>query len=193
MSNVISSLIFAHRNVGKTQNGEIGRAPVAVAQALNVVKEVSKYNKTVAQGTDAAVSIFTNMAKTSKAADYAVKGVSWATKHVNPMIAASGVLKVAMSDDKLSAGIKETSALGTMFAGEKIANIALKALAQCKNPKIAKLFNTNTKLGMIVHGVLFVGASIASYALGEKLGDNLAKEVKTEFNYGKRDKIDQMA
>ena len=193
MSNVVSSLIFAHRNVGKTQNGEIGRAPVAAAQCLNVINEVSKYNKTVAQGTDAAVSIFTNMAKTSKAADYAVKGVSWATKHVNPMIAASGVVKVAMSDDKLSAGIKETSALATMFAGEKIANMALKALAQCKNPKVAKFFNTNTKMGAIIHGVLFVAASIASYALGEKLGNQAAKEVKTELNYGKKDKINQLA
>ncbi len=193
MSNVISSLIFSYRNVGKTQNGEIGRAPVAAAQAINVINEVSKYNKTVAQGTDAAVSIFTNMARTSRAADYAVRGVSWATKHVNPMIAASGVLKVAMSDDKLSSAITETSALGTMFAGEKLANMALKALAQCKNPKVAKFFNTNTKLGAIVHGVLFVCASIASYAIGEKLGDNLAKEVKTELNYGKKDKINHMA
>ena len=193
MSNVVSSLIFAHRNVGKTQNGEIGRAPVAAAQAINVINEVSKYNKTVAQGTDAAVSIFTNLAKTNKAADYAVKGVNWATKHVNPMIAASGVIKVAMAEDKLSAGIKETAALGTMFAGEKLANMALKALAQCKNPKIAKLFNTNTKVGAIVHGLLFVAASIASYSVGEKLGDNAAKEIKTELNYGRKDKINQMA
>jgi len=194
MSNVISSLIFAHRNIDKTQNGDIGRAPVAAAQCVNVLNEVSRYNKAVAQGTDAAVSIFKDMAKTNKAAEYAVKGVSWATKNVNPMIAASGVLKVAMSDDKLSAGITETSALATMFAGEKLANKALEALGKCnfKNANIAKLFNKSSKVGAIVHGLLFVAASIASYSAGEYMGKDLAKEVKAEWGI-KSDKIDHIA
>ena len=194
MSNVISSLIFAHRNIDKTQNGDIGRAPVAAAQCINVLNAVSKYNKAIAHGTDAAVSVFKDMAKTSKTADYAIKGISWATKNVNPMIAASGVLKVAMSDDKVSTGITEISALSTMFAGEKLANKGLEALGKInwKNPKIAKLFNKNTRIGALLHGILFVSASIASYATGEYMGKNLAEEVKNEFRF-KNDKIDQMA
>ena len=75
MSNAVSSLIFACRNVNKTENGEIGRAPVAAAQSINVLNQVSKYNKAIAQGTDAAVSVFENLAQKSKAVDYAVKGV----------------------------------------------------------------------------------------------------------------------
>ena len=80
MSNAVSSLIFAYRNVGKTQNGEIGRAPVAAAQGINVLSEVARYNKAIAKGTEAATSMFSNLAKHNKAVDYAVKGVNWATK-----------------------------------------------------------------------------------------------------------------
>lgn len=194
MSNVISSIIFAHRNIDKTQNGDIGRAPVAAAQCINAFGEISRYNKVLAKGTDAAVGLLQNAAKNSKALDYTLKGVSWATKHVNPMIAVSGIIKVAREEDKLSTGITEGAALGTMFAGEKIINNALTALSKCnfKNPTIAKIFNKNTKIGAVVHGILFVAGSIASYSMGEYMGKKLAKEVKTELTY-KPKKLNQIA
>lgn len=194
MSNVVSSIIFARRNIDKTQNGDIGRAPVAAAQCINAFGEISRYNKVLAKGTDAAVGLLQNAAKNSKALDYTLKGVSWATKHVNPMIAVSGVVKTIRSEDKLSTGITETSALGTMFAGEKLVNCVLEALSKCnfKNPAIAKIFNKNTKIGAIVHGVLFVAGSIASYSLGEYMGKKMAKEVKTELTY-KTGKLNQIA
>ncbi len=179
MSNAVSSLIFAYRNVGKTQNGEIGRAPVAAAQGINVLSEVARYNKAIAKGTEAATSMFSNLAKHNKAVDYAVKGVNWATKNVNPLICVSGGIKVLTSDDKVSSAIKETSALATMFAGERLAKEIL--------PKIIK---SQGKGGALLKGILFVCASIGSYSAGEYFGKNLSKEVKASWDFGK---INQMA
>lgn len=181
MSNAISSLIFAYRNVGKTQNGEIGRAPVAAAQGIKVLNEVARYNKFLAKGADATVSVFNDLAKKNKAVDYAVKGVNWATKNVNPLICVSGVLKVAMSEDKTSAAINEVASLSTMFAGEAIAN------------KVLKKIPLKGKTGALIKGVLFVGASIGSYSLGEYMGKDLAKEVKSSWSFGNNSKINQMA
>lgn len=184
MSNAISSLIFAFRNVDKTQHGEVGRAPVAAAQGVKVLSEVSRYNKALAKGADATLSVFNNLAKKSKAVDYAVQGVNWATKNVNPLICISGGLKVATADDKTDAAIKEVAALSTMFAGEAIAKNTL--------PSIVKKLPVNNKIGAIIKGVLFVGASIASYSLGEHLGKDLSKEVKANWAFEPA-KINQMA
>ena len=184
MSNAVSSLIFACRNVNKTENGEIGRAPVAAAQSINVLNQISKYNKVIAKGTDAAVSVFDNLAQKRKVVDYTVKGVKWATKNVNPLICVSGGVKVLMSDDKTTAAVKEVAALSTMFAGEAVAKKLL--------PKLIANLPVGSKAGAIINGLLFVGASIASYSVGEKLGTDLAKEVKT--NWAKEpQKINQMA
>ena len=184
MSNAVSSLIFACRDVNKTENGEIGRAPVAAAQSINVLNQISKYNKVIAKGTDAAVSVFDNLAQKSKVVDYTVKGVKWATKNVNPLICVSGGVKVLMSDDKTTAAVKEVAALSTMFAGEAVAKKLL--------PKLIAKLPVGSKAGAIINGLLFVGASIASYSVGEKLGTDLAKEVKT--NWAKEpQKINQMA
>ncbi len=184
MSNAVSSLIFACRNVDKTQNGELGRAPVAAAQSINVLNQVSKYNKVIAKGTDAAVSVFENLAQKSRVVDYTVKGVKWATRNVNPLICLSGGVKVLMADDKTTAAVKEVSALSLMFAGEAAAKRLL--------PKLIAKLPLGTKAGAIVNGLLFVGASIASYSAGEKLGKSLAKEVKTNWTIEPA-KIDQMA
>lgn len=181
MSNAISSLVFACRNVDKTQNGEIGRAPVAAAQGIKVLGEVARYNKALAKGADAAISVFDNMAKHNKAVDYAVKGVRWGVNNVNPLICASGVLKVAMSEDKTESAVKEVAALATMFAGEGIAKNIL-----------PKLIKTKGKMGAIIRGLLFVGASIGSYSIGEYMGKDLAKDVKSSWSF-KPAKINQMA
>lgn len=89
-----------------------------------------------------------------------------------------------MSDDKTTAAVKEVAALSTMFAGEAVAKKLL--------PKLIAKLPVGSKAGAIINGLLFVGASIASYSVGEKLGTDLAKEVKT--NWAKEpQKINQMA
>ena len=167
MSNAISSLIFMFRNVDKTKNGEIGRAPVALAQGLKVIEGASHYNATIAKGTDAAINIFTKAAEHSKAAELALKGTRWAVHNVNPMICVSSGIKVLKSDDKTSTAVKELSAISAMLAGESVAKKVL-----------TKIFKSGSMPAKIASGLLFVCASIASYSLGEYIGKDLAKTVK---------------
>ncbi len=168
MFNVLSSIIFAKRNVDKVQNGDIGRAPVAAAQATSVFNEVAHYNKRIAKGADAAISAVETYAKSHKAAGYALKGLKWATNNVNTLIVASSVLKVARTEkgERKKAAVKEGAAIATMITGERIAKAIL--------PKIIK---GNSKLALVATGLAFVGASIGSYALGEKIGKDLGKTI----------------
>ena len=183
MFSAVSSAIFAYRNVGKTEKGEYGRALVAVAQGLNVLNEVARYNKAIAKGTDAAVSVFDSLAKKSKVVDCGVKAVKRRKKNVNPLICASGALKVAMSDDKKTAAINEAAALTTMFAGERIAKAAI--------PKILEKIKLPGKMNAVVKGVAFVCASIASYSAGEYLGNKINEEIQPPAK--RKEKIDQKA
>ncbi len=182
MSNAISSLIFCARNVDKTKHGDIGRAPVALAQGLKVVDCVAEHNKAVAVGTEKAASVFAEAAQHSKFADRLLKATKWAKNNVNPMICISSGIKVIKSDDKLSTGLVELGAISSMLAGEGIAKKLL-----------AKIFTSGSIYSKIASGVLFVGASIASYSLGEKVGKDLAKEVRANIGDKKQSKIDQMA
>ena len=184
MSNIISSAIFACRNVDKTQNGEVGRAPVAAVQTINVMNQAAKYNKAIAKGAELTTSVFNKWADKNRVVNYTVKGINWATKNVNPLICVSGGVKVLMSDDKVSSGIKEAAALSTMFAGEAVAKKVL--------PEIIKKIPVGNKVGTLINGLLFVGASIGSYSVGEVLGKDLAKEVKANWS-GKSSKINQKA
>ena len=198
----VSSLIFACRNVDKTKGGEIGRAPVAAAQGIKVANEVVRYNKALSTGADAAISAFDTIAKHSKVVDYGLKGVRWAVNNVNPLICVSSGIKTLTAEDKISTAIKEVGALSTMFAGEAIAkkllnnkelhkNIATKLTEYAPKlmTKAKPLFSG--KIGNIIKGLTFVGASIASYTVGEKLGNNLANEVKA--NWSREPKINQLA
>ncbi len=201
-ANAVSSLIFACRNVDKTKGGEIGRAPVAAAQGIKVANEVVRYNKALSTGADAAISAFDKMAKSSKVVDYGLKGVRWAVNNVNPLICVSSGIKTLTAEDKVSTGIKEVTALSTMFAGEAIAkqllnNKELHKTIATKATKVApKLMEKiapalSGRIGNIIKGLLFVGASIASYTVGEKLGNNLVEEVNV--NWGREPKINQLA
>lgn len=174
MFNVLSSIIFAKRNVDKVQKGDIGRAPVAAAQATSVFNEVAHYNKKIAKGADAAISAVETYAKSHKVAGYTLKGVKWATNNVNTLIVGSSVLKVARTEkgQRKQAAVKEGAAIATMIAGEKIAKAIL--------PQIVK---GNSKLGLVIKGLAFVGASIGSYALGEKLGKDLGKTIDANSSF----------
>lgn len=184
MSNPISSIIFAYRNVDKTQKGEIGRAPVAAAQSMNVLGELAKYNKLIAKGANATTSFLEKYATKSDIVRYSLNGVNWATKNVNPLICISGGAKVIMSDNKLETGINEACSLSTMFAGEAIAKEIL--------PKIVKKLPVGSKVGGIIKGLLFVGASIGSYSLGSFIGKDITRDLTSKLGV-KSSKIDQIA
>lgn len=208
MYSAIASGIFAARNVDKTSDGEIGRSAVALGQTAGVIQEIARYDGMVAKGARSAVSVFSDLAKQNKAFEYAGKVTKFAVNNVNPLICASGVIKTAMSDDKLQTGITEVAALSAMFAGEGFckshyekfikSKSCQEALAKAaKNKYLKPVFEylekhkLKGKAGMIVKALTFVAASMTAYSIGHNLGDDLAHRVKA--NWGVKDKIDQKA
>ena len=199
MFSPVASCIFACRNVDKTKNGDVGRSAVAAGQAAGLVQEVSKYDGLVANSARSALSVFSNLAKENKAFEYATKAVKFAADNVNPLICASGVLKTAMSDDKIGTGVTEATALTAMFAGEgmikkyydKAVNSSsvkngIKNLSKNKIMKpvfeYLEKHQLKGKAGAIIKGLLFVGGSMTSYAIGQKFGETTAKRVKANVN-----------
>ncbi len=199
MFSPVASCIFACRNVDKTKNGDVGRSAVAAGQAAGLVQEVSKYDGLVANSARSALSVFSNLAKENKAFEYATKAVKFAADNVNPLICASGVVKTAMSDDKIGTGVTEATALTAMFAGEgmikkyydKAVNSSsvkngIKNLSKNKIMKpvfeYLEKHQLKGKAGAIIKGLLFVGGSMTSYAIGQKFGETTAKRVKANVN-----------
>lgn len=191
----VPSGIFCWRNIKKFENGEKARGTVAFAQGAKVAQAVSQYNETVARTADSALSAFNNLAKESKIIDYTGKAVNFAMKNVNPLIVASGVVKTAVSDDKIGTGITETGALAGMFAGEGLMKLHLSKVFNEKNVTAAAktmqkskilepvskylLKSGNSgKLAVILKGITFVCGSITSYNLGHKLAESHSERIK---------------
>ncbi len=194
MFSPVASTIFAYRNAEKTANGDVGRSVVTVGQCTGVLQEISKLDNAFAATAKSAVSVFEELAKTSKAVDYAGKCLKFTADNVNPLICASGALKVAMSDDKLNTGIVELAALSTMFTGEglmkeyfndvfsekNISKICEKSAGFKHLKPIAEAIEKGKfsgKIASILKGVVFVGGSMASYFVGQKLGEVAAERV----------------
>ena len=198
MFSVAASSFFALRNVDKTEKGEVGRSAVALGQTAGVVQEVAKYDGAIASTAKSACSVFSDLAKQNKAFEYAGKATQFAVEHINPLICVSGAIKTAMSDDKIKTGVTEVAALGAMFAGEGLtkkyydkavsSDTCKTMLEKTSNTKMLKpVFeylsknNLNGKAGAIIKGLTFVTASLTSYSIGEKYGNNLAGKVKSYF------------
>ncbi len=210
MFSAVASGIFAFRNADKTRNGEIGRSAVTVGQTAGLVQEAAKGSSVFSGLARSTISGFSNLAKDYKALDYTGKAVKFAADNVNPLICASGVIKTAMSDDKVGTGVTEVAALGTMFAGEgliklhydKIVNsdtVKQTGKTLAKVPIIKQTCDYVTKhklggkIGAITKGLVFVGGSMGSYAVGEKIGNDAARRVKANLNITANKKIDRKA
>ena len=199
MFSPVASTIFTFRNIDKTENGEIGRAPVALGQAVGVLGEISKYDNAAAMTAKNMLSVFSDLSKENKVMNYAGKFAKFASNNVNPLIALSGGVKVLMSDDKQSAAITEGTALAAMFGGEglvkkhydkiidsqKVQNL-LKSASKQKYLKPAFDFlqkkNWGGATGAVIKGLLFLAASMTSYEIGHIAGDKTAKYVKSQQN-----------
>lgn len=199
----VSTGIFAFRSADKASHGDDSRAVIAGCQSINfgkdVLSSVFKADSAVAKTARSAASVFSDLAKESKAFEYAGKAVKWGCDNVNPLICVSSGIKVLRSDDKVGSGITETAALATMFAGENIVKANYDALANSKYAKeaaeavkdikalkpVLKYVSEHKlggKIGMVSKGLALVGGSIASYNIGEYIGKDIAKKVKAEFN-----------
>ena len=199
MFSPVASTIFTFRNIDKTENGEIGRAPVALGQAVGVLGEISKYDNAAAMTAKNMLSVFSDLSKENKVMNYAGKFAKFASNNVNPLIALSGGVKVLMSDDKQSAAITEGTALAAMFGGEglvkkhydkiidsqKVQNL-LKAASKQKYLKPAFDFlqkkNWGGATGAVIKGLLFLAASMTSYEIGHIEVDKTEKNKKKQKN-----------
>ena len=199
MFSPVASAIFTIRNIDKTENGEIGRAPVALGQAVGVLGEISKYDNAIAVSAKNVLSVFSDLSKENRFMNYAGKFAKFASDNVNPLIALSGGVKVLMSDDKQSTAITEAAALSTMFGGEalvkkhydKILNSTviqngLKKAASTKYLKPIFEFIESKKwggaTGAVIKGLLFFAGSMTSYEVGHAIGKKTAKYIKDKQN-----------
>ncbi len=194
----VPSGIFCYRNykkaTDKSENGEKARGTVAFAQAAKIAEAITKYNDSTAKSAQEAMNIFGKYAEKYKAVDYAGKAVNWATHNVNPLICASGAIKVLSSDDKLHTGISQVGALSGMFLGEGLMKLYMgnvineknivKLAEQFKDTKFIKTLSeklmksgNSSKAASIIKGLLFVCGSITSYNIGEKIGNNTADRI----------------
>lgn len=194
----VPSGIFCYRNykkaTDKSENGEKTRGTVAFAQAAKIAEAIAKYNDSTAKSAEEAFNIFGKYAEKSRALNYTGKAINWATHNVNPLICASGAIKVLSSDDKLHTGITQVGALSGMFLGEGLMKMYMGNVINEKNIlKIAEKFKdtkyiktiaeklmksgNSGKLASIIKGLLFVCGSITSYSIGEKIGKNTADRI----------------
>ena len=209
MFSPVASTIFAYRNAEKTKNSDLGRCVVTVGQCTGVMQEISKYDNAFSATARSAVNVFEELAKNSKALGFAGKCLQFTADHVNPLICASGALKVAMSEDKVHSGIVETAALCGMFAGEAFMkdnfngvfnektfkNLAVKASDNGILKPLADTVKNSKytgKAASILKGVFFVCGSIASYAAAQKAGEHYADGIMETLGIQKKQKINQM-
>lgn len=210
MFSAVASGIFAYRNADKTKNGEIGRSAVTLGQTAGLVQEVAKYDGLAANAARSTLSVFSDLAKQNKAFEYAGKVTKFAVDNVNPLICASGVIKTAMAEDKVGTGITEAAALATMFTGEGLIKLYYDKVKDSKEFKsgmkklsdkkmIKPIFEylekhkLGGKAGAVVKGLIFVGASMGSYAIGQKFGEDFSDRVKASLDLKNPKKINQMA
>lgn len=198
MFSAVASGIFAYRNADKTKNGDVGRGAVTYGQTAGLVQEVAKYDGAIANSARSALSVFSDLAKQNKAFEYAGKVTQFAVNNVNPLICASGVVKTAMSDDKVKTGITETTALSAMFLGEGMIKKYYEDVASSKTVQDGiKQFSESRigkpifeylekhklkgKVGAIIKGLTFVAGSMTSYSIGQELGNPIAHRVKANL------------
>lgn len=190
LERVVASGIFCARNIEKTNEGHVGRAGVAAGQSKNIISYVKTLDNEIGRGTKAAVDAFKAAANGDKLLGCAYKAVDIASKHINPLICVSAGIDVLQSDDKESALITNTAALGAMFAGEhwmkKHLKGTLKDVSEVKGidkitkevTEFASKYKHGGKLPAIVEGATFVLGSCLSYGAGQKFGTMVVQQAK---------------
>jgi len=195
-STIVRSAIFSYRNSEKTENGEIGRAAVALGQAKKVVDYISTLDNKVGKQTSGALEALKSAAKTDSTLKLAGKVIDFSSKNINPLICFSSAIDVARSDNTEEALIVNTTALATMFGTEHLMKNHLESIftqagagimkAKGKSELVDKAVTSLSKMkyagkiSPIAQGVAFVVGSCTAYGVGEKFGKLLVNGVKKE-------------
>lgn len=190
----VASAGFFVRNVDKVENGEYGRVPVAIGQLHTVFKSIKDYDKTIAQGSDAALSIFREAVHNPDALKRTGKVLGFLSEHVNGFIVASSVWQVLKAENKEREACIQAPMLGLMFLGEglckrnyaKVANSATvkNAIGKMSKTKVlGKVYdvimknNWGGKAGKIIKGLTFLAFSIGFSTVGSKIGHKIADKI----------------
>lgn len=165
-----------------------GGSKEAIEKATNVTKGAAENIK--------------NASKTAKFLKGTQKVINFTADHINPVICVTSGVKVLNSEDKPQATAEETIRLGTMFGAEAIAkrvvgmpytkkvngkNITFKreglgeqfyndVFSAKQKEALEQFAKTKTfvkYLPSAAKGLLFVGASIGGYKLGDKIVNNI--------------------
>ena len=127
---IVSGTVFSSRRANRgieAQNPVVGAMNFNIAagqiyKAAECTSNLAKDAKTaLASKFISAEKAIKSLSQGDKVLEGVGKVVQYTADHVNPIICATGAVKVAFSDDKVDAGIKEGAALTTMFAFEKAA------------------------------------------------------------------------
>ena len=220
MPSIISSSIFSSRRVNSgadalaASNPLVGamKMDIAGGQILNAAKGVSTIAR---ESTSALASSITSAEESIKAlskGDKIINGfgkvLNFTADNINPIICATGAVKVLTADDKEEAFIKEGMGLGTMFLSEGLAKrvldmpefknvdgkrVALKRTNSFKvSPFVERqaeafkdfcetttICNKSIKfLPGMLKGMGFVAASILGYQLGTAAAENIVANTK---------------
>lgn len=93
-----------------------------VLKAAEAVSDIAKEsNNALAAGITSAEQSIRALSKTDKVLSGAGKVLNFTAEHINPLICATGAVKVLTSEDKKDAAIREGLGLGTMFVAEAAA------------------------------------------------------------------------
>ena len=218
MPSITSSGIFSSRRANNGANAMASNNPfvglmnfdIAGGQILNAAKGVSNIAResknSLATNIISAEESIKKMAKGDKVVSGFGKVLNFTADHINPLICATGAIKVLTADDKADAAVREGLALGTMFASEAAAKriigmpiikkidgkrvaVAREGLYK-KNPFASKQVEAlkdfcNTKtfcnkslkfLPGVLKGLGFVAASICGYQLGTAIANKILED-----------------
>ena len=168
------------------------------AKGLAIVADPSFEN-----ATKGATDAIKNASKSSKFLQGAGKVINFTADNINPIIIVASGIKVLGADDKVEEAGRETLRLGCMFGSEALVkdfvgmpytkkvngkNVTFKREGSYKKIFTEKQLKAvqdfcATKKAMkylpgAAKGLIFVGASIAGYKLGDKLSDVVFGEKK---------------
>lgn len=208
ISPITSSFIFSTRRANNGVEAINASNPLVGAMNLDIAGgQITNAAKGVAdiarESKNAIATEIISAEKSIKAlgkADKFMRGcgkvLQFTADNINPLICATGVVKVACSDNKVDEGITEGAAIGTMLGvSEPMAKRILglgkhKEGLYKKNPFLAKqadvvkdycettkLFNKVSLKALpgIGKGLGFVAASIGGYQLGHKIGTEIVE------------------
>lgn len=170
---------------------------IAAAQTLKGTKAAMNL-ASAGEGAGSAMENIKALSKTNKFLNGAGKIINYTADHINPIICLTSGIKVLSADNKVDEAARETLALSTMFGAEALAKrfvgmpftkkidgvaktferegLYKKLLSEKQNQALQDLIKTKHSMKYIsgaTKGLLFVGASIAGYQLGNFIADSI--------------------